>query len=183
MSAFSACEYRHFCRSRVRAGPFSSKAAPCEHVARRAQAERAISPAHFCALLIVTGTAKTTGLVREAHRAGRPKGSAQILISIAHFWPISEVGHNEIEASILRKRPFRFGSVSVAYSSNASSRDRTSSYQWSTDETFGKKQPLDLNRLSKAEFSGSKFHFSRQANSVSTTMELEPHSTGLIDDD
>ena len=34
------------------------------------------NPAHLSALLIATGTAKTTGLVRAAHRAGRPQGSA-----------------------------------------------------------------------------------------------------------
>ncbi len=32
------------------------------------------SPAHVLMLLIVTGTAKTSGLVRAAHRAARPKG-------------------------------------------------------------------------------------------------------------
>jgi hypothetical protein len=36
-------------------------------------------PAHFTALPIVTRRAKTTGLVRAANRAGRPKGSGKPL--------------------------------------------------------------------------------------------------------
>ena len=48
-------------------------------------------PAHFTALLIVTGTAKTTGLVRAAHRAGCPKGSA-------HPPKPTETGHRRTTA-------------------------------------------------------------------------------------
>jgi hypothetical protein len=39
------------------------------------------TPAHFATLPIVTRRAKTTGLVRAAHRAGRPKGSANMAVS------------------------------------------------------------------------------------------------------
>lgn len=34
------------------------------------------NPAHFSALPIVTGTAKTLGLVREVHRAGRRQAAS-----------------------------------------------------------------------------------------------------------
>lgn len=40
------------------------------------------NPDHLLALLIVTRRAKTTGLVRAAHRAGRPRGSAQCLLDV-----------------------------------------------------------------------------------------------------
>ena len=63
-------------QARVPAGQLKSAAPSGAHSA--GQSATLEIPAHFLALPIVTRRAETTGLVRAAHRAGCPKGSAYL---------------------------------------------------------------------------------------------------------
>ena len=69
------------------------------------------NPAHFLTLPIVTRRAKTTGLVRAANRAGRPKGSGQPLFDpefaeenlVPHFSVAEQLrpaNHFHVEADV-----------------------------------------------------------------------------------
>ena len=64
---FSLLMPNHARRFRARAGPFSSSTAPCEHVARRAQAECVIRPAHCIGAL--RGSAPFEGVAGDGAAA------------------------------------------------------------------------------------------------------------------